>query len=715
MSKQDPGLSIETKPIENASTRSFLELMYHISRELAAALDLPSVLHRVLTLSMESIGATNGSLIVLDDNQNPVDSAIIVGERVHEHTTDQLSVTFERGLAGWVARNREAVLIPDTSRDERWLQRPDDAADQTGAKSAVSMPILARDHLVGVMTLVHPAPGFFTQDHFELLQAIVDQAGIAILNARLYEESLRQARVMTAVAESAAVITATLKLEDVLERILEQISQALRVEAASLALVSANGEEIEFCASTQTGGSQAIAGRRLKLGQGIAGWVAQEGRGIIVPSVYDDPRFHADFDRELGFETHAIACAPIRSEDAVIGVIEAINPLSGRFDEDALLVLTGVGSLAGTAIRHAQLFEQLQAAHQRFRELFEDSIDPILLTDWKGHIQEANRQAKVTTGYKSEALLGRNIANLHKVDEDVVGPGFSQLESGDTYAYESILRGKGVRSIPVQVHVRRVYINGASFLQWILRDISERKDLDNLRDDLISMIYHDLRSPLANIVSSLDVLASMLPLNDEPNLRSLLNIAVRSTERIQRLTNSLLDINRLEAGQPIGNRQPADPLPLIQDAVEAVLPIAHNKQQDLLLEVESGLPYIIVDADMIRRVLVNLIENAVKFSPPGGKVWIGAQAAGEFVQMWVRDTGPGIPADEQGRIFDKFTRLHAKDGPKGLGLGLAYCRLAVQGHGGRIWVEDAAPQGGSVFCFALPRVNPAAGDPTAPL
>jgi len=693
---------MDSQENERETARDSLELLYHISKELATALDFKTVLQRVLFLSMGNVDAISGSIIVLDDNGQAVESAIITGTQVHDQTTRQLRVTLERGLAGWVARESQAVLVQDTSQDDRWLRRPDDSENKTGPKSAVSAPLMWRGQLVGVMTLVHHSPGFFNLDHLALVQAIADQASIAVLNARLYAESQRQASIMTAVAESAEVITASLRLDDVLHRILEQISQALRVEAVSLALITPDEKSLEFQASTSKK-TQSVVGVSLNMGQGVAGWVAQKGRGAIVPEVKKDTRFYPEIDRITGFSTQAIACAPIRSEGTVIGVLEALNPIDGAFDPDALTVLTGIGSLAGTAIRHAQLFEQLQAAHQRYLELFEDSIDPIIITDWKGRILEANRQAELTTEYNKDELTNILIDNLHTVDYEKMGKGFKNLSSDKTISYESTLSTQNAH-IPVQVYVREVEIENESHLQWILRDITERKDLDRLRDDLISMIYHDLRSPLANVVSSLDVLASLLPLDSDPAFRSLLNIAIRSTERIQRLTDSLLDINRLEAGQPIGNRQSASPVSLAKDAVDAILPIARNKKQEILLNISSDLPPIYVDSDMIKRVLTNLLENAVKFTPPEGKITVGADVDNSSILMWVQDNGPGIPSDQRDHIFQKYSRLQPIMGPKGFGLGLAYCRLAVEGHGGKIWIGGQQSEG-TRFNFTIPLTN----------
>ncbi len=692
-----PAMDLPQK--ESESTRASLELLYHVSREFTTALDLRTVLERVLFLSMKNVGAISGSLIVLDDNGKPVESAIITGEKVHNHTTQRLRVTLDRGLAGWVVRNRQAALIPDTSRDERWLLQKYDLEERTEPKSAVSVPLLVRERLIGVITLVHPNQGFFTEDHLSLVQAIADQAGIAVLNARLYQESQRQARVMTALAESAATITGSINLEDVLNRILEKISQGLSVQAVSLALIDSESGDLVVRAATGWERKD-LTGARFKMGQGIAGWAAREGRGAVVLDVSHDARFDPEINQRTGLIANAQACAPIRYRGQIIGVLEAINPTETRFDQDALLVLTGIGSLAGTAIRHAQLFELLQAAHQRYRELFEDSIDPILITDWNGKIIEANRQAVLASKYNKEALLSMKIGQLHSIDLEKTGENFENLAADSTISYESRLRTLDSGDIPVQLYIRPVKTENAMHIQWILRDITERKNLDTMREDLLSMIYHDLRSPLANVVSSLDVLDSMMA-EDDPTLRSLVGIGLRSTERIQRLTNSLLDVNRLEAGQPITSRQLADPLRIILDALDTVNHIIENKGQIIEKALPETLPELMVDEEMIRRVITNLLENAVKFTPTGSLIQVGAQVVENEVQIWVKDDGPGIPINEHTRIFDKFTRLTTRESPKGLGLGLAYCRLAVEAHGGRIWVESEPGKGAS-FIFSLP-------------
>ena len=143
---------------------------------------------------------------------------------------------------------------------------------------------------------------------------------------------------------------------------------------------------------------------------------------------------------------------------------------------------------------------------------------------------------------------------------------------------------------------------------------------------------------------------------------------------------------------------------LVNESVEFVLPAIKSKEIDLQVQAPHDLPAILVEADMIRRVVINLLENAVKFTPSGGKIWVEARQEEDFIIISVRDSGPGIPPEDKERIFNKFTRLNVSSSPRGLGLGLAFCRLAITRHGGRIWVDSEVGSGSS-FNFILPTVK----------
>jgi PAS domain S-box-containing protein len=519
------------KAMELQETRASLDILFNISRELASSLDLHTVLSRVLTLSTSNMGAERASLVVLDESARPVDAAIIYDGKLMSNTVSQLQDVATDGLAGWVIRNRQPVLVTNTTRDSRWLIRNSDPNAAQQPKSALCVPLMAQDQLVGVLTIVHPGEGFFTQEDLSLQQVIADLSGLAIRNAQLYAYS------------------------------------------------------------------------------------------------------------------------------------EAVN--------------------------------------NRYHELFEDSIDPILITDLEGRILEVNHKAELVSGYTEAELQLMSIKDLHEVKTESTGEGFEAIPNVGTISYESLLNCANQHKLPIEVYISKVTTLGSPFIQWILRDIEVRKDLDTLRKDLTAMIYHDLRSPLANIISSLEILSTLLPMEDGSAIKAVYQVANRSTDRMQRLINSLLDIERIEAGQQITEKSFAGVEDLISSAIEATAPNIESKHQIVEKSLTPGLPDVQVDEDMIKRVLINLIENASKYSPSKSKIKVSADRVEGFVRFTVDDNGPGIPDGFEEHIFDKFSRVNSVSTRKGLGIGLAFCRLAVIAHGGKIWVENLYPTG-SRFTFTIP-------------
>jgi len=685
--------------------QELLELLINVSREVASALDLRTVLYKLLFASIKNVGCERGSIIVLDDNLKPVESAIVYGgQQTTGSTTQQLRATVDRGLAGWVVKNHKAALVPDTSQDKRWLKRADDSDSKTGPKSAICVPLITRDKLVGVLTLVHPTPNSFEKQHLELMQAIADQASVAVLNARLFTESERKARIMTALANGAAAINSSLELGEVWRGILNQTMKALQVETVALALIDhSNNDDLVFYAS-QGHKSDDIPGKRISSGHGLGGRVVKIGSGLIIEDPKPENHF-AEMDAFGDIEIRSIAVAPIQYQEKVIGVLEAINPGSGSFSDDAMVVMTGLGSLAGTTIQNAQLYNRLQKAHQHYHELFNSSVDPILITNWNGKILEANRQAITLSGYPVSQLHLMDINQLHDINWEKTGNNFESLKNDFKTSYESTLHQRDGGRVPIEVHVQCVENEESIMLQWILRDIRERKELDSLRDDMTAMVVHDLRNPLNNIIGSLDLL-DFKDGTDQKIMIAARNIALSSTGRLQRLVNSLLDINRFEAGQPITSMDAVDAGEVIHHAVQDARPLTALRHLEIENNVKNTLPLVWIDADMIYRVFVNLLENADKYANPGGqnngKIEIGSDVLdANFVKFWVRDNGKGIAPENLERIFDKFTRLRNSEKLGGLGVGLAFCKLAIVGHGGKIWVESELGKG-STFYFTLP-------------
>jgi NtrC-family two-component system sensor histidine kinase KinB len=870
--------------VEGGRVGRHLEVIYHINRELARHLDLSEVLSRTLELIVQSLNATGGSIAVLGEGGKLQDASMAVGGTIIPKAVHQLGPALRQGLAGWVLSNGKVALVEDTKNDPRWIPAdpkliPTHTHASQPTRSAVSAPLLGREGVVGVITLVHTSTGHFSADDLRLLAAIAetvglavenarlftsehqrrmfastlqevartinstlepekvfalildqlskvvqfdsaslllldgdslrvaasrgfaqpevlsdftfpfqpqnpswrtlkdrtakviddvqevpgwqvnpsipeskeihgwlgvpllvhdkpvglitvdsrqpgaysqseaqlamafaDQAATAVANARLYAESQQQTRTMAMMAETTRMIVSSLDLSEVLNQVLSRVVSLLGVEAGSIALLDEASGDLVFQSATGPK-ADALKDKRLKPGQGVAGWVVQNGKPLVVPDTRIDDRFDRKFDEQTGFVTRAVACVPILLREKILGVVEVINPRSGAFSEQSVQVLEYLTGLAASAISHAQLFSATRSAEQRYSTLFQDSIDPILITDLDGKIVDANARAAQFTGYTREGLLKIRIQALHPVYTGKLGQRFSDISHGEVRNYETRLRTHSGNQAPVELYIKRIPGPDADqdTVQWIVRDITERAELDELRSDLTSMLFHDMRSPLGNVISSLQLLNDPPPTDE--TIRSLLTISLRSARRLSRMIDSLLDLRRLEEGRAVIRRTKVSLSALTAEAVEEAQPVAEGKGIILQMAIPLSLPTVEADSDMIRRVISNLLDNAVKYTPAGGSIRLTAEPDGQLVLFSVADSGPGIPAEERHRIFDKYGRIERIGAPKGLGLGLAFCRLAIKAHGGRIWV-DSPPEGGAVFRFNIPQT--AATAETAP-
>jgi signal transduction histidine kinase len=253
---------------------------------------------------------------------------------------------------------------------------------------------------------------------------------------------------------------------------------------------------------------------------------------------------------------------------------------------------------------------------------------------------------------------------------------------------------------------------------FVFRDVTEQKELEEARENLANMIVHDLRNPLTAVLASLALVSNAVVGDDETGVAGqAIEVSGRAVRKLLVMVNNLLDLGRLETGEFSPEQKPASLKGVIENAVGETLPLAMEMEVMISLDSEGldKLPEVNIDSDMIERVVLNLLDNALKFTPPGGNVKVRTEleesesdeedgaVAEPAVRVEIIDSGPGVPDDYKTRIFDRFTQVHGqKSRRRGTGLGLAFCRLAVDTHGGRIWVEDAEGEKGSVFAFTLP-------------
>jgi len=263
------------------------------------------------------------------------------------------------------------------------------------------------------------------------------------------------------------------------------------------------------------------------------------------------------------------------------------------------------------------------------------------------------------------------------------------------------------RTIKAAAAIMRDAAGVPTWITGVNLDITELRRLERVKSEFVAVVSHELRTPLTSIMGSLGLVANDAAGALPPAARELLQVALRNGERLQSLIEDLLDVERLESGRLRFNLQPHPLQPLLQQSVAANGPYAARFGVSLALQGPSAPVQVVVDSGRLMQVLANLISNAVKFSPSGGCVELGAQYAGDRVRITVRDHGPGVPRNFRSRIFGKFSQGDTSDSRQrgGAGLGLAISKALVEQMGGCIGFEDA-PGGGTAFFFELPVPGP---------
>jgi diguanylate cyclase (GGDEF)-like protein len=236
----------------------------------------------------------------------------------------------------------------------------------------------------------------------------------------------------------------------------------------------------------------------------------------------------------------------------------------------------------------------------------------------------------------------------------------------------------------------------------------ELKQLNQAKSDLVSMVSHELRTPLSTIKEFTAILLDEIAGSVNKDQREYLGIVQANVDRLARIINDLLDIAKIEAGRVVLNRGFIDITAAIHHVVQSLQPLADGKQIALSVETPPRLPPLFADPDKVTQVLLNLVGNAIQYTPGHGRVTVRVIDQPNELQMSVQDTGPGILAEDMPKLFEKFQRLRlataTADVPKGTGLGLAICKRLVELHGGQIWAESQ-PGHGSVFSFTLPKYH----------
>jgi len=346
---------------------------------------------------------------------------------------------------------------------------------------------------------------------------------------------------------------------------------------------------------------------------------------------------------------------------------------------------------------------------QRINAIIETAQDAFIGIDLRGRIIDWNSQAEALFGWSRDEVIGRSLGALivperflaHFERAIRMANEVGHLEVFERTA-ERIVQTRGGVEVPIEMTARLVVGPGNDFFSIFVRDISLRKKVEQMKNELVATVSHELRTPLTSMRASLSLLDSGAVDDLPEDAKELIEIAHRHCERLVRMVNDMLDVEKVESGHVHLVRMDQEVAPILRDAVAAMQ--GHAQQAGVRLACASTLPgvHAEVDGDRLTQVLTNLLSNAIKFAPPGSLVEAALGWHGEGMRICVLDRGPGIPQAFRGRIFERFAQSEEESVRRqGSGLGLSISKKIVEEHGGSIGFEDREG-GGTIFHVDLP-------------
>lgn len=520
-------------------------------------------------------------------------------------------------------------------------------------------------------------------------------------------------------AELTLKIRRSLKLEKILQTTVTEVQRFLEADRVLLFEIHADGSGTVVQESV-------VPGFPVTLGQNIVDPCFQEGyleryrqgRVSAIDNIEraDIQPCHVEFLQQFGVKANLVV--PILQKEELWGLLIAHQCASHRqWSSFEAELLRQLADQIGIALAQARLLEreirQRQEIARSQEELLvinnalESAVEGISRLDVQGRYIYVNQAYASMVGYAPEELIGMECqTTVYPEDRGKMRAAYQQLlANGKAEAEVRAVRKDG-SVFDKQVVMVKVSDKQQQFVghYCFMKDISDRREIERLKDEFVSIVSHELRTPLTSILGALDLLASGVLSSQPERSQHMLNIAAKNADRLVRLINDILDIERIESGKASITKQACDAANLMTASVEVMQSMAVAAR--VTLSVSPLSVRLWADPDRIVQVFTNLLSNAIKFSPPGSTVWLTAEARDKepgYILFRVRDRGRGIPPDKIETIFGRFQQVDASDSRQkgGTGLGLAVCRSIVQHHGGQIWAESILGEG-STFYFTLP-------------
>ncbi len=521
--------------------------------------------------------------------------------------------------------------------------------------------------------------------------------------------------------EIGALISSTLGQDEIL-RLMELACKLVHAETGSVLLLDETTNELYFRAALGEKGAQ-VAPYRLRVGEGVCGWVAEHREPALVNDPAHDPRFRRDIAEAVDFVPRSILCVPLEARGRLLGVVEVLNRRDGRgFDTADLGLFRAFANQAGIALDNARLVarlrqkidlanaelieanRELKLEKSRIEAIVRGMADGLVALDAAGIVQLVNPAAELMLGVREQELQGRHFEEAFSHD------GLRDLMDAAVHADDRPRRAE----VAVEEPERRILAAYASPVPGdgdqeapiivALSDITALKELSEMKSDYVSAVSHELRSPLTSIKGFVAALGGNHGQElDPPTREDFHTIIQHECDRLLRLINDLLDVSRLEAGKPLRlNLETVDIAERLRQAIQAQG--TYTDRHRFALHLPDGLSPVQGDPDRFDQIVANLLSNAVKYSPDGGNISVAVRDVDGHIEVAVTDSGIGMGPEHLATVFERYARVETRGTRhiRGTGLGLFLSKQLVELHGGRIWVDSELGKG-STFTFRLPK------------
>jgi PAS domain S-box-containing protein len=594
------------------------------------------------------------------------------------------------------AQEARPLASPDVTRDDRFEEPWREQAESAGYRALLAVPVAGpRAEVAGLVLVFFAEEREFTDEDLELAGHLSDAARGALERSELFEAERTARALSQQLARTGGVLATELDPAAVLEEVVQQAPALLGADACAVRTLE-DGDLVVSAASGDAA-EEAVGSRSLATAR-LSGDVFQSRSPLALEDVTTDERL-VGADPFLLAGHAAFLGVPLSGpEGTLAGVLSvyARKPRQWRPEEvEALLALAGNTS---AALANAELYSRVSLEKERSVAILANIADGIVAVDREGRVVLWNSAAEAISGVPQEEAIGRTTVQVLQRQLES-----AELETRSGQRLISIMRGGEEVWLSLSEAVMRDPLGAVAGRIFAFRDISADRMVEQVKSDFVAAVSHELRTPLTSIYGFAETLLRQdIPFGDEER-RTFLGYIASESERLTEIVDQLLNVARLDAGDLHVELGRIDLGSVVSELVETVEESGAMNGHRFEIDLPDEPLAAEADPDKVRQVFNILVENALRYSPGGGTVTVGARRSDDRVEVRVADQGIGIPAAERERIFRKFYRAEsaARDGAAGTGLGLFIAKELVTAMGGRIWVESTEGEGSS-FSFELP-------------